>query len=88
MNVPEITEVKEKLEALKSEGLIEKWELPYENILTRRSAALFYVTPENKEKAEDIWNQLTGYENFSAKLNEEKKLSDLEYVITFSEEEK
>lgn len=88
MNVPEITEIKEKLEQLKSDGLIEKWELPYENILTRRSAALFFVTPKNEEKTEDIWSELNSYENFSSRLNEEKKLSDLAYVITFSEEEK
>ena len=88
MNVPEITEIKEKLEQLKSDGLIEKWELPYENILTRRSAALFFVTPKNEEKTEDVWSELNSYENFSSRLNEEKKLSDLAYVITFSEEEK
>ncbi len=88
MNVPEITEIKEKLEQLKSEKLIKDWELPYENILTRRSAALFFITPESADKTEEIWSQLNGYENFSVRPNEEKKLSELEYVITFSEEEK
>jgi hypothetical protein len=88
MNVPEITEIKEKLEQLKSEKLIKNWELPYENILTRRSAALFFVTPESEDKTKDIWTHLEAYENFSVKPNDEKKLSDLAYVITFSEEEK
>lgn len=88
MNVPEITEIKEKLEKLKSEKLIRNWELPYENILTRRSAAIFFVTPKSKDKAKVVWKELDAYENFSVRLNEEKKLSDLKYVITFSEEEK
>ena len=88
MNVPEITEIKEKLEQLKSEKLIRNWELPYENILTRRSAALFFVTPKSKDKAEVVWKQLNAYENFSVRLNKEQKLSDLKYMITFSEEEK
>ena len=88
MNVPEITEIKEKLDQLKTEKLIGKWELPYENILTRRSAALFFITPKSKAKTEEVWKQLENYEHFSVRLNEEKKLSDLKYVITFSEEEK
>ena len=88
MNVPEITEVKEKLESLKTENLIKEWELPYENILTRRSAAIFFLTPAGEDKTDTIWKELSQYENFSARLNTEKKLSELQYRLTFSAEEK
>lgn len=88
MNVPEITEVKETLEKLKSEKIIKSWELPYENILTRRSAAFFFITPESEDKVDEIWKQLSGYDNFSIRSNDEKQLSELKYQVTFSEEEK
>lgn len=90
MNVPEINEVKEVLTDFKSKGIIEEWELPYENLLTRRSAAIFFLTPDGKyaESASTIWEQLDNYENFSFRVNEEKKLSKLQYRVTFSKEEK
>lgn len=88
MNIPEITEVKETLESLKKDGLLKSWELPYENILTRRSAAIFFLTPEEETTLPSVWDKLERYENFSYRLNAEKRLSDLEYRITFNEEEK
>lgn len=87
MHVPEIIEVKNHLDALKAAGLVAAWELPYENILTRRSAALFFVTPAGTA-AEGIWQELTKYSNFSYRPNSEKSLSQLEYRVTFSAEEK
>lgn len=87
MYVPEIIEVKDHLEKMKAEGLIQAWELPYENILTRRSAAIFFASGE-KEKLVQAWEQLSGYSNFSFRENAEQKLSKLQYRITFSKEEK
>jgi hypothetical protein len=43
MHVPEIIEVKDLLQSLKSNNDLKDWELPYENLLTRRSAAIFFV---------------------------------------------
>src|SRR5688500_9208416 len=89
MYVPEIIEVKELLESLKTSGLIDSWELPYENLLTRRSAAIFYLTPKGEagSDADKIWAHLTKYDHFSYRLNTEKKLSKLQFRITFSKEE-
>jgi hypothetical protein len=88
MNVPEITEVKNHLDELKNRGLLGSWELPYENILTRRSAAIFFLTPASEAAVETLWRELEKYDNFSHRRNEEKRLSRLEYRITFSKEEK
>ena len=87
MHVPEIIEVKDHLEKLEKNSMIEAWELPYENLLTRRSAAIFFVTPK-KGKQPEIWKELANYDDFSFRENIEKKLSDLEFRITFSTEEK
>lgn len=90
MNVPEINEVKDHMIKLEKENLIKSWELPYENLLTRRSAAIFFVefTEEGLGKSNDVWQQFENYENFSYRANEEMKLSDLPLRVTFCEEEK
>lgn len=88
MHVPEIIEVKEHLEKLKTESLIVEWQLPYENLLTRRSAAIFFVEGVEGRSLDEVWDQLGKYEHFHARLNEEKKLSELSHRITFSAEEK
>jgi len=88
MYVKEINEVKKQLEQLRTNGLIENWELPYENLLTRLSAAIFFITPVAEDAEFKIWQELDKYEDFSFRLNQEKKLSDLMYRITFSKEEK
>ncbi len=49
-NVPEINLVKEHLDKLKSAGFINEWELPYENLLTRLTAAIFFLTPADEKK--------------------------------------
>lgn len=84
MHVPEIIAVKDRLEKLKENGLIESWELPYENLLTRLSAAIFFFTPKNEpENLNSIQEELSAYPNFNYALNEEKKLSGLKYKMTF-----
>ena len=88
MHVPEIIEVKDHLDDLKSKKLVKEWELPYENLLTRRSAAIFFLTPTEESNLEKIWKHLGKYENFSFRNNVEQKLSKLEYRVTFSAEEK
>ncbi|MFM7855696.1 MAG: hypothetical protein ACKO96_28145 [Flammeovirgaceae bacterium] len=88
MYVPEIITVKDHLAQLKKDGLIADWELPYENILTRRSAAIFFVTPKDENSLQTLSQQLAAYENFSYRDNTEKKLSQLQLRVTFSQEEK
>jgi|LakMenEpi03Aug12_release.lakeMendotaPanAssembly.Ray.scaffolds.fasta_scaffold11365_6 hypothetical protein len=89
MYVPEIIEIKEALASMKNDGLIAEWELPYETLLTRRSAAIFFVTPSPSlsKSVEEIFERLSKYENFSYRANHEKKLSKLSLRITFSKEE-
>jgi len=89
MYVKEIKEVKDQLDLLKKDELVKDWELPYENLLTRLSAAIFFLDPSGDEQSSQaIWDALSGHDNFSYRLNEEKKLSSLKYRITFSKEEK
>jgi len=88
MYVPEIISMKEKLEGMKKDGLIAEWELPYENLLTRLTAAIFFVTPSNDAEGDKIWNVFSDTKDFSYRINTEKKLSGLMYRVTFNEEEK
>ena len=60
MHVPEIIEVKEHLERLKTEkNLITDWELPYENMFNRRSAAIFFLVPKDEASEAQIWEELS-----------------------------
>ncbi len=88
MHVPEIIEVKNHLDDLTKRELIAEWELPYENILTRRSAAIFFLTPSASVDEEIIWKELSKYEDFCFRPNSEKKLSQLKFRITFNKEER
>jgi hypothetical protein len=88
MFIPEINEIKQQLDALKDEGFITDWQLPYENLLTRRTAAIFFLTPAGNAAEEEIWSRFEPYDHFSRRQNTERKLSDLEYRLTFSKEEK
>ena len=84
-NVPEIIKVKNHLEQLKEKGLVKEWELPYENLLTRVSAAIFFLTPASEDKLTLITEELQSYPNFACRENTEKKLSQLSYRITFED---
>lgn len=88
MYVPEIIEIKKKLDRLKEEGLVTEWELPYENLLTRLTAGIFFLTPAPDVPADRIWNAFSDDKDFSFRINTEQKLSKLMYRVTFSPEEK
>lgn len=83
-NVPEIVAVKEHLEELKTRGLIKSWEIPYENILTRITAAIFFLTAEEGSKLDNIWDELSIHQMLQYRLNEEKRLSQLEWRVEFN----
>ncbi|GGB26267.1 hypothetical protein [Puia dinghuensis] len=89
MYVKEINEVKENLDLLTNQGIIEKWELPYENLLTRLSAAIFFFSTSSEDPGNipQLSESLGKFPNFSYRINTEKKLSNLTYRLTFSEEE-
>lgn len=86
-NIPEIKKVKENLEKMRRSGLIKTWELPYENLLTRLSAAIFFITANSNEKLPEIWEQLSKYEGFKYEENDKKSLSNLDYRIEFNKKD-
>ena len=86
MNVPEITEVKNHLDDLKKNNLIKEWELPYENLLTRLTAAVFFLEAVDKSKLEEIWKELDKHPRLTYIKNEEKKLSQLEWRVEFNKD--
>jgi len=83
-NVPEIIAVKKHLDDLKEKGLVKEWELPYENLLTRLTAAIFFLTPVDDTKLEEIWKELEPHTRLTYRLNEEKKLSQLQWRVEFN----
>jgi hypothetical protein len=83
--VPEIIAVKHDLQQLKVNDLIKEWELPYEEILTRLSAAIFFLTPADGTKLEAIWTELGKHERLRFRENTEKKLSGLQWRVEFNE---
>jgi hypothetical protein len=83
-NVPEINAVKNHLNALKDRGLIKAWEIPYENLLTRLTAAIFFLTPEEQSPVEEIWKELETHPRLQYQLNEDKKLSSLQWRVEFN----
>jgi hypothetical protein len=83
-NVPEINAVKNELEELKQAGLIAMWELPYENILTRLTAAIFFITPTDNTNLPQVWSKLSERAMFTYRPNEEKKLSQLDWRVEFN----
>lgn len=85
-NVPGIVSVKEHLDRLVEKGLIKAWELPYENILTRLTAAIFFFTPTNDSILNEIWDELKAHGSVKYRLNEEKKLSGLEWRVEFNKD--
>ena len=84
MFVQDIYDVKLHLDELKDSGLIKEWELPYENILTRLTAAIFFLAPTDEAKLDEIWKELDKHPMLDYRLNEEKKLSPLEWRVEFN----
>ena len=83
-NVAEIKSVKEHLNELQQQGLVKEWELPYEHILTRLTAAIFFLTPTDDSKLDQIWGELSSYPMLQSRKNEEKKLSKLMWRVEFN----
>lgn len=84
-NVPEIQEVKHHLEELKRQGVLSHWELPYESILTKRSAALFFLSFEKEEMREKGWEVLSEINGFNCGVNKDKNISTLNWKVQFDQ---
>ena len=83
-HVPEIIAVKNKLNELKANTLIRDWELPYENLLTRLTAAIFFVDSEPNGLIDRAWSSLSEFPNFRYRENSEKKLSQMQWRLEFN----
>lgn len=83
-NVPEINDVKRCLAELQERGFVREWELPYEELLTRLSAALFFLSPSANSSLEPIWTALQRYPGFTRRKNVERTMSGLEWRIEFT----
>lgn len=86
-NVPGIIRIKDCLEILKVEGYVQEWELPYEELLTRLSAAVFFLSPISEEQMDVIWARLGCFGKIEYRHNTEKKLSQLPYRFEFKSSE-
>ena len=84
-NIPEIRSVKQHLEELKGKGIVREWEIPYENILTRLTAAIFFLTPVDESKLDLIWNELGTHKMLRYRLNDDNKLSRLAWRVEFND---
>lgn len=83
-NVPQIKAVKAQLDSLQKSGLIKEWEIPYENILTRLTAAIFFFTPAKDDLLDSIWKELSVNPMIHYRPNDEKKLSTLAWRVEFN----
>jgi hypothetical protein len=80
-NVDEINAVKLRLTALQKKGMIREWELPYEHILTRLTAAVFFITASETGRLQDVWDELGAHNTLHFRRNEEKTISQLDWRV-------
>lgn len=85
-HIPEIIAVKNCLEKLKKKGIIEDWGLPCENLLTRLTAAVFFVEPRSEENMATVCESLKEFPDFRFAANEGKLISQLKYRIEFNKD--
>ena len=82
--IPEIEAVKTHLREWKKNNRISEWELPYEEILTRLTAAIFFVTPAAGTDIGELWAALEIHDGLQYRPNDEKKLSGLPWRVEFN----
>lgn len=83
-DVPEIKAVKTTLERLVAEGLVARWELPYENLLTRLDAARFFLEPTSPDREPQIWAALAAHGELSHEKNTTYLLSPLAIEFAYA----
>ncbi|HWV68409.1 hypothetical protein [Chitinophaga sp.] len=83
-DVPEIQLISSQLRELQKTGAIQAWEAPCTRILTRRSAALYFITAMSEEMEALIWDTLKVHEGFGYQLNQYPDISSLKWCITFN----
>lgn len=81
-NIPDIQNFKQLLEHCKEEGLITGWELPYEQLLTRLEAAIFFFEAGSDELPDELYTRFAAYPDLVIRRNE-GTLSLMGYQLTF-----
>ncbi|MNW42816.1 hypothetical protein D3C74_200000 [compost metagenome] len=84
-NVQEIKEIRNYLDKLKQNGIIMSWELPYENLLTRLSAAIFFFTLTENANLSDIKDCFKEFNNVNIVPHEPGNISQMPYKIIFDQ---
>jgi len=82
-NVKEIKEVKSIFAQLSSGGIVKTWELPYENLLTKLSAAIFFFSSDNNQDVNNVDYALGKIPGYRRKTNDVYELSKLDYRVDF-----
>lgn len=87
--VPEILEVKSHLEKMKLKGLIDNWELPHENLLTRITAAVFFIETSDNQEVRELWESLGRFTDLRYRENESgSNISNMKWRVEFNREER
>ena len=81
-NIPDIQNFKLLLNTCKEKGLIERWELPYEQLLTRLQAAIFFFEINQEVVPDELYLLLSDYPNLVIRRNE-GTMSSMGYRLSF-----
>ena len=83
MYTPEINDLKNHLESLKSRNLLKDWNLPNESKAERCRTVTFFVTPINEKTLLEIIQEFDKYENLRCIINTMEKSTESAYKISF-----
>jgi hypothetical protein len=81
-NIPDIQNFKQLLNHCKEKGLITDWELPYEQLLTRLSAAIFFFNVGSDAVPDELYTLFAKYPGLVIHRNE-GTMSLMSHQISF-----
>ncbi|WP_025688035.1 hypothetical protein [Paenibacillus zanthoxyli] len=81
-NIPSIQEFKQQLIQCEERGLITEWELPYEQLLTRLQAAIFFFNMDSDHAPDELYSVFADYPDLVIQPNQ-GSLSQMGYQISF-----
>jgi len=82
-NVDTIQLIKDYLESLKIAGKINDWELPYEHLLTRLSAALFFIDNVDDNNPSHLFEGILVSLEASLRKHDSHQLSEMLWELRF-----
>lgn len=83
-DVPEIHKINSQLDELRQKGIVLDWEIPCMEMLTRKSAALYFITAVSEEAEPLIWETLKIHDGFGYRMNDLTDISHLKWCVTFN----